>query len=60
VQNLQHRLENPDLSGVRGRKALAMLPESERRLWQTLWDDVADSEARAWRKPTAEKSSGAR
>jgi hypothetical protein len=60
VQTLPHWLEDPDLARVRGPQALAMLPESERRLWQTLWDGVADTLTRAQRKTTPEKSSGAR
>ena len=60
MQNLQHWLEDPDLARVRGPQVLSMLPESERRLWQTLWDDVAGTLARAQRKATPEKSSDAR
>jgi hypothetical protein len=60
VQNLQHWLEDPDLARVRGPQLLCMQPESERRPWQTLWDDVADTLARAQRKATPEKSSDAR
>jgi hypothetical protein len=56
VQNLQHWLEDRDLAGVRGPQALSMLPESERRPWQTLWDDVADTLAWAQRKPPPEKT----
>jgi hypothetical protein len=60
VQTLQHWLEDHDLARVRGPQALSTLSESERRLWQTLWDDVADTLARAQRRTTPEKSSGAR
>ena len=60
VQNLQHWLEDPDLARLRGPQALATLSESERRPWQKLWDEVADTLARARRKTTPEKSSGAR
>jgi hypothetical protein len=60
VQNLQHWLEDPDLARVRGPQVLSMLPESARRPWQTLWDDVADTLARTRRKATPEKSSDAR
>jgi hypothetical protein len=60
VQNLQHWLEDPDLTRVHGPQVLSMLPESERRPWQKLWDEVADALARAQRKTTPEKSSGAR
>ena len=38
---LQHWQRDPDLAGVRDAKALAQLPEGERRAWQQLWDDVA-------------------
>jgi hypothetical protein len=31
---------NPELAGVRDGKALAQLPESERRAWQQFWADV--------------------
>ena len=57
MQNLQHWLEDPDLARVRGPQALARLPEPERRPWQTLWDDVADTLARAQTKKTPEKRS---
>jgi serine/threonine-protein kinase len=60
VQTLEYWLNDPDLAGVRGVQALSMLPESERRPWQTLWDDVADTLARARRKTPPENSSGAR
>jgi serine/threonine-protein kinase len=42
-----HWLRSADLAGVRGRVALARLPEAERRAWQELWADVADTLARA-------------
>jgi tetratricopeptide (TPR) repeat protein len=60
VQTLQHWLKDPDLAGVRGPQALATLSESESRLWQTLWDEVADTLTRAQGKTTPENSSGAR
>jgi serine/threonine-protein kinase len=60
AQNLQHWLEDPDLARERGPQVLSMLPESERRPWQKLWDDVADTLTRAQRKTTPEKRSGAR
>jgi Flp pilus assembly protein TadD len=47
VKQMQHWLTDPDLAGVRGPKALASLPESERPAWQKLWTDVADRLARA-------------
>jgi hypothetical protein len=60
VQNLQHWLEDPDLARVRGPQALSMLPESERRPWQTFSDGVADTLARAQREATTEQSLDAR
>jgi predicted Zn-dependent protease len=38
---LAHWQTNPDLAGVRDDKALAQLPDGERKDWQTLWADVA-------------------
>jgi hypothetical protein len=49
---LRHWLEDPDFAGVRGAEALTRLPEAERQLWQTLWDQVADVRARALAKST--------
>jgi hypothetical protein len=43
---LRHWLADRDLAGVRGREALARLPEAERQPWQELWDDVATTLAR--------------
>jgi tetratricopeptide (TPR) repeat protein len=39
-QTLRHWLADPDFNGVRGREALARLPEPERRAWQALWQEV--------------------
>jgi tetratricopeptide (TPR) repeat protein/tRNA A-37 threonylcarbamoyl transferase component Bud32 len=36
-----HWLDDGDLAGVRGEKALAALPEGERKAWGELWADVA-------------------
>ena len=47
IQQLRHWLDDPDFTGVRGPQALAQLPEAERRPWQNLWDDVANTLARA-------------
>jgi serine/threonine protein kinase/tetratricopeptide (TPR) repeat protein len=47
VQQMGHWLKDPDLAGVRGPHALAQLPETERKPWQKLWDDVATTLARA-------------
>jgi hypothetical protein len=37
---LQHWHEDPDFDSVRGKEALAKLPEAERAAWQQLWADV--------------------
>ncbi len=37
---LRHWLCDRDFAGVRGDKALALLPESERAAWRTLWQEV--------------------
>jgi len=37
---MQHWLTDADFAGVRGRDALARLPEEERRPWERLWSDV--------------------
>jgi serine/threonine-protein kinase len=39
-QELQHRQQDPDLTGVRDQAALAKLPEAERKEWAKFWDDV--------------------
>jgi serine/threonine-protein kinase len=39
-QTLQHWQQDPDLESVRGKGALAQLPEAERAAWQQLWSDV--------------------
>ncbi len=39
---MQHWQQDRDFAGVRGREALARLPEAERPAWQKLWADVAD------------------
>jgi hypothetical protein len=54
---LQHYLADADFTGVRGPEALARLPEAERQAWQHLWNNVADTLARAQRKTTPEKKS---
>jgi serine/threonine protein kinase/Flp pilus assembly protein TadD len=38
---LQNFLGSPDFVGVRGKEALAKLPQEERALWQKLWIDAA-------------------
>jgi len=37
---LQHWLVDPDLASVRDALALAKLPETEQKEWQTLWADA--------------------
>ena len=44
---MRHWREDIDFAGVRGPEALAKLPEAERKPWQELWDDVANTLARA-------------
>jgi eukaryotic-like serine/threonine-protein kinase len=39
--------QDSDFNGVRGAEALAKLPDTERREWQKLWDEVAELERRA-------------
>ena len=39
-RTLKHWLGDSDLDGLRSEKALAVLPESERRDWQKLWSEV--------------------
>jgi serine/threonine protein kinase/tetratricopeptide (TPR) repeat protein len=60
VERMRYWQEDIDFAGVRGPKALAKLPETEREAWQKLWDDVASTLARAQANTTPEKSSGAR
>jgi serine/threonine protein kinase/Flp pilus assembly protein TadD len=40
AKTMAHWLGDTDLAGVRGAEALDRLPESERQLWQQLWQDV--------------------
>jgi tetratricopeptide (TPR) repeat protein len=44
---MRHWQDDPDFAGVRGKEALAKLPEAERAPWQNLWADVAATLARA-------------
>jgi hypothetical protein len=37
---LRHWQTDSDISGVRGKDALAGLPDEERRQWERLWSDV--------------------
>ena len=59
AQQLQHWLTDPDFNGVRGPDALGKLPEAERKEWQKLWADVADTLAKAQgkRRPEEKKAS---
>jgi hypothetical protein len=56
---MRHWLADADLAGVRGPEALARLPASEQQSWQKLWNEVADTLARAQGKPPP-KQSGAK
>lgn len=38
---LKHWQTDPDLTSVREEKALAGLPEAERKLWQEFWGGVS-------------------
>jgi serine/threonine protein kinase/Flp pilus assembly protein TadD len=60
IRYLQHLLADPDCAGVRGPAALAKLPEAERQPWQRLWDDVADTLARAQREISPEQKANAK
>jgi hypothetical protein len=57
---MRHRREDIDLACVRGLEALAKLPEVERKPWQELWDDVANTLARAQTNAKPEKKSAAK
>jgi len=56
---MRHSLEDTDFAGVHGQQALAKLPEAEREPWQKLWDDVANTLARAPADTSPEKKSAA-
>jgi serine/threonine protein kinase/tetratricopeptide (TPR) repeat protein len=56
AKQMQLWLRDPDFNGVRGPDALAKLPQAERKGWQQLWADVADTLTRTQRKtPPAAK-----
>src|SRR5262249_25859876 len=55
ARTLRYWLWDGDFAGVRGPEALARLPEVERQQWQKLWDEVADTLARALGKTPPEK-----
>jgi serine/threonine protein kinase/tetratricopeptide (TPR) repeat protein len=40
AQRMQHWLQDGDFAGLRGREALARLPEVEHEKWQKLWEEV--------------------
>jgi tetratricopeptide (TPR) repeat protein len=44
---IQQWQKDLDFAGVRGHDALAKLPDTERRAWQKLWDDVTELERHA-------------
>jgi hypothetical protein len=46
-QKMQHWLGDTDFAGVRGKEALAKLPETERAAWQELWAQVEALQHRA-------------
>jgi superkiller protein 3 len=48
---LQHWQQDPDLAGVRDPKALARLPEAERKEWAKLWAEVGALLKKAGPKP---------
>jgi hypothetical protein len=52
IHNLEDWWVVPHFAGVRDPKALTRLPEPERRAWQELWADVADTLTRAQEQPT--------
>jgi tetratricopeptide (TPR) repeat protein/serine/threonine protein kinase len=60
AQQTRHWLVDTDFAGVRGQQALAKLPEPERESWQKLWDDVANTLARAQAATTPETKAGAK
>ncbi len=51
AQQLQHWLEDSDFAGVRGEKALLVLPEAERPDWQKLWQEVEALRKQAAQQP---------
>jgi serine/threonine protein kinase/tetratricopeptide (TPR) repeat protein len=54
---LRYWLADASFASVRGREALAKLPEAERQPWQKLWDDVAHTLAQAKTTTVPEKKS---
>jgi hypothetical protein len=60
VHAMRDWLEDPHFAGVRGPDALSRLPEAERQAWQTLWTDVADTQARAEGTAPPEQQTGSK
>jgi tetratricopeptide (TPR) repeat protein len=56
VQRMQHWLKDEDFAGVRGDKALAKLPEEERKDWHKLWQEVEALRQQAAQQPKKESS----
>jgi hypothetical protein len=57
-KQLRHWRQDPDLSGVRDKGPLALLPAQERLAWHKLWADVADTLARAQAATAPKKQAG--
>jgi len=55
AQRVQHWLQDPDFTGVRGSEALGRLPEAERGDWQKLWADVEEALVTARKKTAPDK-----
>jgi hypothetical protein len=55
-RRMEHWLQDEDFAGTRGDKALAKLPEVERKEWQKLWQEVGDLRQRAAQQPKAASS----
>jgi tetratricopeptide (TPR) repeat protein len=58
AQTMQHWLRDPDFNGMRGPDALGKLSEAERKEWQKLWADVANTLAKARGKTAPEQRPG--
>jgi hypothetical protein len=56
AQLMQHWLQDEDFAGVRGDKALAKLPEAERKDWQKLWQEIEILRQRAGKQPKTASS----
>ncbi len=50
-QRMRRWKEDVNLAGLRGKEAIAKLPEAEREGWQSLWADVAALLKKAQAKP---------